>query len=178
MTITLHTAGVSGSNPLAPTNLFQLFGLFLMNRPYHPSPYRAIQARRNSANSATAQRGSRMRPMKPYALLVLCLSFGCAADAPSLQVSATKGRNGISLTNRHQSAVTACRITLLERGRPDEWTATVERIESLETARIDWDNFRAPSGHEMPPGIGPNAKHFTVACAGADNQRLTAGLAF
>lgn len=79
--------------------------------------------------------------------------------------------------NREHDPLTDCRVTLLERGRPDEWVAEVARIEPMQSSRIPWSQF-TQAGYHMPPEIGAAAKHFTVKCQSHVATRQGAGLAF
>ena len=45
-----------------------------------------------------------------------------------LDVSAGKGITGLSVTNREAFAISDCQLTALERGRPDEFVATVKEV--------------------------------------------------
>lgn len=78
----------------------------------------------------------------------------------------------MTLTNRELEPVTSCDVTLLERGRDDQWYARVPRLEPLQTAQIAWTDFSA-HGSPMPPGVGPAALRFTVKCAGDKSVGLT-----
>lgn len=106
------------------------------------------------------------------------ISESARASARVLNISGAKGLLGITLTNRESDAIRNCRVTVLERGRPDEWTADwFGQLAPLESIRYDWSEFRQ-RGQQMPSYIGTNAKHFTVACLDANGTTRSAGLAF
>jgi hypothetical protein len=124
-----------------------------------------------------AKSESRMPRMRHLPLGLLLLLVGCVDHTPSLDLSASKGRDGIALTNRSRELVTACTVRLLERGRDDEWTAIVPQLRVMDTVNMPWSAFSL-RGAPLPPGIGPDAKHFTVSCVGPNNEPRSAGLAF
>ena len=96
-----------------------------------------------------------------------------------LEVSAAKGLLGLQVTNRETETLRRCDVTLLEKGRSDEWYAVIPRsLERLETASLAWSQFHASTGQVMPSYIGQTATSFTVSCLGSDEIRRSAGLAF
>jgi hypothetical protein len=106
------------------------------------------------------------------------LLLGCADYTPTLDVSAARGRIGLALTNRSPDRVTDCTVTLLERGRSDEWIAQIAQLAPADTYTVRWSAFTSRTGQPMPVYLGPAAKHFTVACFGPDKSSRSAGLTF
>lgn len=99
------------------------------------------------------------------------------APLPILDVTAAKGRSGLSITNRESELLTGCTVTLLERGRDDAWTAVIGLLEPMDTARIGWDEFHE-HGAAMPAYIGLAVKRLTVQCQSHARTRRGAGLEF
>ena len=114
--------------------------------------------------------------------MAIVLLFAIIGDGGTkrqiLDVSGAKGSLGLTLTNRESDPVTDCTIAVLERGRPDEWYASVPRLGPMESASVPWGRFVATSGHQMPSYIGTSAKYFTVKCESHAATRQGAGLAF
>jgi hypothetical protein len=118
--------------------------------------------------------------MRRTVLLLALVSFACAGTPPKevLQITGAKGGKGLSVTNRERTPLTQCTVTVLERGRDDEWSTTVPYIETMDTWRIDWTTFKAKTGQPMPAYIGVAAKYVTISCLNPSGKRLGGGLSF
>ena len=118
------------------------------------------------------------------ATLVACFALMTSSnrttpEAQVLEITAGKGLSGLTITNRERFTLTKCDVTLLERGRPDEWIAVVGSIASMETRSVGWGNFKHSSaGTPIPSYVAHNAKYFTVSCLDQNEKRRSAGLGF
>lgn len=120
------------------------------------------------------------------AVFVLVVAFLTWKPRPTkaktaiLQISGAKGSLGMTITNREPRAISQCEVTLLERGRGDEWIATLVGIVTpMGSMEVPWEQFRhASSRSALPSYIGRDAKYFTVSCVDHTGTRRGGGLAF
>lgn len=104
-------------------------------------------------------------------------SDGTRKPETVLNVSGGRDGAGIVITNREPIDLTGCAVVVLERGRPDEWVASIEKLGSMQTETLRWSRF-TNAGSPMPGYIGQNARYATVNCESHRATRQGAGLAF
>jgi hypothetical protein len=95
-----------------------------------------------------------------------------------LQVTASRGLLGLTITNRERGPVSKCDATVLD-VENDEWFAAIPgTLQSLQTATVRWPEFQS-NNQPMPAAVGQQRSYFLVLCfVNDDSVRRSAGLSF
>ena len=95
-----------------------------------------------------------------------------------LRVSGSRYSRGIEVINREAEPLAGCVISIPDRARSGEWTASVQKLAPGEPTTVTWAEFRKKDGDELPPNVGETARYATIKCDSHKETHKGAALVF